>query len=114
MTDALGCTTTDVVNIIDPVCNVTLTSSLTQPLCNLPGIASLSWSSSGGFGTYITTVVEINTMVTHVLSATNPGSTSLPAGDYYIQSQDNNGTGCLSTANNFTVVEDWEKGNVFN
>ena len=112
VTDAAGCSKTQAWTINDPACNVTSTHTVTNPTCHSSnggsGLGSISWSTTGGIAPYETQIVDANSMGLVFNTFTNPFplGQSLPPGDYYIISTDNNGAGnCSSPAHNFSITE---------
>ena len=57
VTDNNGCISSQAINIIDPACNVTVSTSVVEPTCN-GGLGSISWNTIGGIAPYTTIVTN--------------------------------------------------------
>jgi gliding motility-associated-like protein len=103
ISDGIGCTGTQLVNIIDPACNVSSTFVLNQPTCC--GLAGdLTWNNTGGQGPYQTSVYQYGGLLMHSSISSPPlVPVSLLDGDYYMIVVDN--LGCSAQINNIIVTE---------
>jgi len=99
VTDGNGCVGYAVENIIDPACNVSLSSfSLTQPDC-YGDAGSLIYTITGGQAPYTSTVTEYGTGTVMYSGLVNPPpAISLLAGNYYLSVVDN--LGCSAAYSN--------------
>jgi len=106
VTDGMGCTGVQNIQVIDPACNITVTPLLTQPAC-AGNVGSLTWNISGGIAPYYTIVEEYGTGIIHYSGFVTPPTVpvNLPDGNYFMTVYDNMGTGCPAQINNITVTE---------
>ena len=80
ITDANGCTSSQSTVISEASCNVTISSTLTQPLC-FGDDGNFIWTNSGGGGTYTNTITNFNTSAI-IYNSFISSSVSLSVGSY--------------------------------
>ena len=104
VTDGNGCVGYAVENIIDPACNVEVsTFDLTQPTC-YGNAGSLIFTTTGGQAPYTSTVTEYGTgTVMYSGLVDPPPAVSLLAGNYYLSVVDN--LGCSAQIQDVFVVD---------
>ena len=100
ITDIYGCTSPPLTAVInEPLCNVTITSVITQPNC-FSGYGGITWTNAGGSGPYLNVITDLIPGGGVVFTSSSPSGSSpsgfLPLldGNYLLQVTD--AFGCIA------------------